>query len=81
MLDLTVFAGTASGLLDDDDTEQAASLIARGDAAALLVYENAWAGPFVAALRSEGAELIASGRIPVGDLLDAVERASAASRG
>jgi hypothetical protein len=80
-LDLAVFSGSASGLLDADDAEQAASLIARGDAAAVLVYENAWAGPFVAALRSEGAELIAGGRIPADDLLEAADRTSAGPRG
>ena len=45
---------------------------------ALLVYENTWAGPFVTAMRSAGAEVIASGRIPADDViaaLDALESA------
>lgn len=68
-LDLAVFEGVESGLLDDDDLAQAASLIAPGSAAGLLVYENTWAGPFVAAMRSAGGEVLASGRIPATDVI------------
>ena len=64
LLDLAVFEGVESGLLDDDDLNQAASVIEPGSAAGLLVYENTWAGPFVSAMRRAGAEVVASGRIP-----------------
>jgi hypothetical protein len=37
------------------------------------LYENLWAIPFVSALRRAGAELVASGRIPVAALLDALD--------
>ena len=63
-LDLVVFEGVRSGLLDDDDIAEAAGLIEPGNAVALLVYENTWAEPFVTAMRKNGAEFIASGRIP-----------------
>ena len=63
-LDLAIFEGVESGLLDDDDLGQAASVIAPGSAAGLLVYENTWAGPFVSAMRRAGADVVASGRIP-----------------
>jgi hypothetical protein len=79
-LDLAVFEGVESGLLDDDDMNSAAALIAPGSAVALLVYENTWAGPFVSAMRRAGAEVIASGRIPADDVvtaLDALETANA----
>jgi len=79
-LDLTYFEGVRSGLLDDDDIEQAAALTEPGDAVALLVYENTWAGPFVTAMRNAGAEVVASGRIPAEDViaaLDALEAAEA----
>jgi hypothetical protein len=75
-LDLAIFEGIGSGLLDDDDLAQAEELVQPGDAVALLVYENTWAGPFVSAMRRAGAEVIASGRIPADEViarLDALE--------
>ena len=72
-LDLAVFSGVESGLLDDDDLAESASLVGAGDAVALLVYENTWAGPFVSALRHQGAEVVASGRIPAKDVIAALE--------
>ena len=76
VLDLAVFEGVQSGLLDDDDVSQAASVIAPGSAAGLLVYENTWARSFVSSMRRAGAEVVASGRIPADDvlaILDALE--------
>ena len=75
-LDLAIFEGVESGLLDDDDLGEAASLIEPGNAVGLLVYENTWAGPFVSAMRRAGADVVAGGRIPVTDvvaILDALE--------
>jgi hypothetical protein len=77
MLDLAVFEGVESGLLDDDDLRESASLIAPGNGVGLIVYENTWAGPFVAALREVGAEVISSGRIPATEVLDALDRLEA----
>jgi hypothetical protein len=37
------------------------------------VYENRWAAPFASALRREGAQLVASGRIPVQGILAALD--------
>jgi hypothetical protein len=79
-LDLAVFEGVRSGLLDEEDIAQGVALVQPGNAVGLLVYENTWAGPFVTAMRSAGAEVIASGRIPVDDVvaaLDALESAEA----
>jgi len=72
-LDLAVFSGVESGLLDDDDLAESAALVGDGDAVAVLLYENTWAGPFVSALRRQGAEVIASGRIPADDVLAALD--------
>ncbi len=72
-LDLAVFEGASSGLLGEDDVNEAASAILPGNSAAVLVFENTWAGPFVSALRRSGAELVASGRIPVSDVIEALE--------
>lgn len=79
-LDLALFEGVRSGLLDTDDIAQSAGLVAPGNAVGVLVYENTWAGPFVTAMRHVGAEVIASGRIPAEDVvaaLDALEAAEA----
>ncbi|MFD8703424.1 DUF6325 family protein [Kitasatospora sp. NPDC059648] len=71
-LDLTVFEGASSGLLGDDDISEAAKALEPGNSAAVLVYENLWAAPMVGALRRAGAQLVASGRIPVQDVLAAL---------
>jgi hypothetical protein len=76
------FAGASSGLLDDEDLRQAADAMDPGTVAALLVYENSWAVPFVAAARASGGEVIAGGRIPatvIMDALDALEQAEPAA--
>jgi hypothetical protein len=72
-LDLAVFEGVASGLLGDDDLEKSASLVTPGTAVAVLLYENTWAAPLVGALRRNGAEVIASERIPAADVLAALD--------
>ena len=76
--ELAYFDGASSGLLGDDDVEEAGVALEPGSIAALLVYENRWAGPFAAALRRSGAELVASGRIPVQQLIAAIDAAEAA---
>lgn len=77
-LDLAVFEGASSGLLDQDDIDEAGGVLEPGSSAGILVYENVWAGPFAAALRRGGAQLVASGRIPVQAILAAVESAESA---
>lgn len=74
-LDLTVFEGVSSGLLGQDDITEAASVIAPGSSAAVLVYENSWAAPFATALRRDGAQLVASGRVPVQAILASLDAA------
>jgi hypothetical protein len=76
-LDLAVFEGAASGLLGQDDIDEASSVVEPGSSAGILVYENVWAAPFAAALRRGGAQLVASGRIPVQAILAALEQAEA----
>ena len=75
--DLAVFEGASSGMIDDDDRNKAASVIEPGSAAALLVYENAWAAPFATALRHDGAQLVAAGRIPVNAVISALDELDA----
>ncbi|MFE6942100.1 DUF6325 family protein [Streptomyces chartreusis] len=72
-LDLSVFEGASSGLLGQDDLEEAATALEPGSSAGILVYENRWAAPFAAALRRGGARLVASGRIPVDAFVAALD--------
>ena len=75
--ELQVFAGASSGLLGEDDYVQAGEVLERGASAALLIYENTWAAPFVSAMRRSGAQVVANGRIPVETLLEALEASPA----
>lgn len=77
--DLTAFAGASTGLFSDDDVALVAAEIEPGSAAVMIVYENRWAAPFVAAVRRSGGVLIASQRIHAQDLMDALDAAEAAS--
>jgi hypothetical protein len=74
-LDLAVFEGASSGLLDQEDLDEAASVLEPGSSAGILVYENVWAAPFAKALRRAGGQLVASGRIPVQAVLAALDAA------
>jgi hypothetical protein len=78
-LDLVQFDGASSGLLGQDDYDEAGSALEPGASAAILLYENSWARPFVKAVKAGGAQLVASGRIPAADLADAVETLETAS--
>jgi hypothetical protein len=72
------FEGASSGLLSDEDADEAGSALEPGTSAALLVYENRWAAPFASALRRSGGQLVASGRIPIQSVLAALDAADAA---
>lgn len=78
-VDLTVFEGASSGLLDQSDLDDAGAALESGNSAAVLVYENVWAAPLARALRRGGAELVASGRISVDALLASLDAAEAAA--
>lgn len=77
-LDLAVFEGASSGLLDEEDKTEAGNALEPGCAAAILVYENTWAAPFATALRKSGAQLVAQGRIPINDIIATLDELEAA---
>jgi len=77
-LDLAVFQGASSGLLDQDDLDEAGGVIEPGSSAAVLVYENTWAAPLAIAVRRGGGQLVASGRIPIQALLASIDAMEAA---
>ena len=73
------FEGASSGLIGEEDLEEAAAVLEPGTSAAILVWENRWAAPVAVALRKSGGQLVASGRIPIQAILaslDAVEATS-----
>ncbi|MGW4726451.1 DUF6325 family protein [Streptomyces sp. S1] len=76
-LDLAVFDGASSGLLDEDDLREAAAAVEPDSSAGVIVYENLWAAPLAAALRRSGARMVAGGRIPADDLLASLEAVEA----
>lgn len=72
-----VFSGARSGLLGTEDVDEAGALLEPGTIAALLVYENAWAVPFVSAALAAGGQPIASMRIPATDVIEALDELDA----
>ena len=60
-------------LLAEQDVEDIGVALEPGSVAAVLVYENSWAGPFGSAVRRAGGQLVANGRIPTQALLAAIE--------
>jgi hypothetical protein len=72
-LDLAVFEGVSSGLLDQGDIDDAAEVIEPGSSAGILIYENVWAAPFAAAVRRAGGQLVATGRIPIQAILASLD--------
>lgn len=76
-LDLAMFEGASSGLLDESDIAEGGAVLEKGSSGAVLIYENRWAAPFAAALRRGGAQLVAAGFIPQDDLLESLAAAEA----
>ena len=73
--DFAEFEGAGTGLLGEDDLNEAAATLNPGTSAAVLVWENRWAAPVATALRRSGAQLVASGRIPVQAILASLDAA------
>lgn len=65
-------------LLAESDIEEIGQVLEPGSSAAVLVWENTWAGPFGAAVRRSGGQLVASGRIPTQAILAAMDADRAA---
>ena len=70
---LAEFEGASSGLLGQDDLEEAATALEPGTVAGVLVWENRWAAPVAVALRRSGGQLVASGRIPIQAIVAALD--------
>jgi hypothetical protein len=72
-VDVTMWEGASSGLLDRSDVDEVAAAIEPDSLAAILVYENVWAVPMWTALDRSSARLVGAGRIVVDDLLAALD--------
>lgn len=72
-LDLAVLEGASSGLIGQDELDDAAEILDPGSAAGIVIYENVWAAPLATAVRRSGGQLVASGRIPIQALLAALD--------
>jgi hypothetical protein len=75
--DFKEFEGATSGLLGEDDVATASQSLEPGSAAVMIVYENRWAAPFAAAVRRNGGVVIDNQRIPVQDVVDALDAVEA----
>ena len=71
---LAVFEGAQTGLIGDEDVRVAVEAMEPGTAAVMIVFENRWAAPFVAAVHRNGGRVIAYERIGAQDLLDALDQ-------
>ena len=71
--ELRALEADLSLILAMEDVERVGADLEPGGAAAVLVWENTWAGPLASAIRHSGGELIGNGRIPTQALIAAAE--------
>jgi len=76
--EFTDFDGASSGLVSQQDLDEAGAALDPDSAAAVLVWENRWAAPVAVALRKSGGLLLDSGRIPVQGIIAALDALEAA---
>jgi uncharacterized membrane protein len=69
---LAGLAGFLSDLVSEEDLLEVAAEMEPGNSAALLIWENRWAIPFIAAVRGSGGEFVASGRLAGAAILEAL---------
>jgi hypothetical protein len=74
-----VFEGASSGMLGDEDARTASEALEPGTSAVIIVYENRWAGPFAAAVKRNGGIVVDTQRIPVDQVLAALDAAEASA--
>ena len=71
--ELRALEADISLVLAMEDVERVGADLEPGSTAAVLVWENSWAGPLASAIRHAGGELIGNGRIPTQALIAAAE--------
>lgn len=77
-VDITKWQGSFAGLLDQNDVDAVSSVMQPGSLAGIIVYENVWAAPLLAAMDGNGARLIGSGSVDPDDLIQSLNDATLA---
>jgi hypothetical protein len=72
-----LITGWGSDVLGQDDFDAVGAILKPGAAAAIIMYENTWAAPFAAAMLRAGGQVVAFDRIPVTEVIAAMEAAGA----
>lgn len=72
-VDLMIWDGASSGLLDQSDIDQVAVAVEPDSLAGILVYENVWAVPMWTALERSTARLIGAGPVQAHDVIAALD--------
>jgi hypothetical protein len=72
-IDVAAWQAAESHLLDQSDLDAIGAELAPGSVAGVVVYENVWATPLIAAFDHTGARIIGHGRVADNDLLSALE--------
>jgi hypothetical protein len=68
-VDITRWQGLSAGLIDQTDVDEVGASLDSGSVAGILVYENLWSVPLLAAMDRNGARLVGQGRIDAAELL------------
>ena len=55
------------------NADEVGAILKPGAAAAIIVYENTWAGPFAQAMLAAGGQVVAFERVGVADVMAALE--------
>ena len=72
-----LITGWTADVLGQEDFDAVGAILKPGAAAAIIMYENTWAAPFAAAMQRAGGQVVAFDRIPVADVIAAIEAAAA----
>jgi hypothetical protein len=73
---LSAFAGFLADLIAEEDLVAAGELLEPNSSAAVLIWENSWAAPFITAMRASGGSVIDTGRLVAADVLAALSATS-----
>jgi len=72
-VDVGVWEGASSGMLDQSDVDEVGSAIEPGNMAGILIYENLWYVSLAAAAHRHGARIIGDGRLQPQEVLTALD--------